>query len=50
MTRRSACIPPQHERIDYITHFVLENPELIKLWIEDFVSTTDIRNSYPPSP
>jgi AcrR family transcriptional regulator len=38
---------PQHERIDYITHFVLENPELIKLWIEEFVSAGDIRNSYP---
>jgi AcrR family transcriptional regulator len=38
---------PQHERIDYITHFVLENPELIKLWIEEFVSPGDIRNSYP---
>jgi AcrR family transcriptional regulator len=38
---------PQHERIDYITRFVLENPELIKLWIEEFVSAGDIRNSYP---
>src|SRR5512145_252185 len=26
----------QQERIDYITRFVLENPELIKLWIDDF--------------
>jgi hypothetical protein len=38
---------PPHERMDYITRFVLENPQLIKLWIEDFVSTGDIRNSYP---
>jgi len=38
---------PQQERIDYITRFVLENPELIKLWIEDFVSAGDIRDSYP---
>ena len=38
---------PQHERIDYINRFVLENPELIKLWIEDLVSPGDIRNSYP---
>jgi AcrR family transcriptional regulator len=38
---------PQHERIDYVTRFVLENPELIKLWIEDFVSMGDIRSSYP---
>jgi len=38
---------PQQERMDYITRFVLENPELIKLWIEDFISPGDIRNSYP---
>jgi AcrR family transcriptional regulator len=38
---------PQQDRIDYITRFVLENPELIKLWIEDFVSAGDIRDSYP---
>jgi AcrR family transcriptional regulator len=44
-----AFIPdaPQHERIDYITRFVLENPELIKLWIEEFVSVGDIHDSYP---
>ncbi len=34
------------ERIGHISHFVLENPELIKLWIEDFVSGKDIRDSY----
>jgi len=37
----------QQKRIDYITRFVLENPELIKLWIEEFVSCGDIRGSYP---
>jgi AcrR family transcriptional regulator len=44
-----AFIPdaPQHERIDYVTRFVLENPELIKLWIEEFVSVGDIHDSYP---
>ena len=35
------------ERIDYITRFVLDNPELIRLWIDDFVSGGDIRSSYP---
>ena len=40
-------IAPQEERIDYIAGFVLKNPELIKLWIEDFVSTGDIRDRYP---
>lgn len=36
----------QPERIGHISRFVLENPELIKLWIEDFVSGSDIRESY----
>lgn len=34
------------ERTAHISRFVLENPELIKLWIEDFVSGRDIRESY----
>ncbi len=34
------------DRIGHISHFVLENPELIKLWIEGFVSGKDIRDSY----
>jgi AcrR family transcriptional regulator len=36
----------QPERIGLISRFSLENPELIKLWIEDFVSGADIRDSY----
>lgn len=40
-------IASRAERIDYISRFVLENPELLKLWIEDFVSPGDIRDSYP---
>jgi AcrR family transcriptional regulator len=38
---------PQQERMDFITRFVLENPGLIKLWIDDFISTGDIRSRYP---
>lgn len=38
---------PQQARIDYLTRFVLENPELIKLWVEDLVSADDIRENYP---
>lgn len=34
------------ERIGLISRFALENPELIKLWIDDFVSGSDIRDSY----
>jgi AcrR family transcriptional regulator len=37
----------QQDRIAYITRFVLENPELIKLWIDDFISSGDIRTRYP---
>ena len=40
-------IAPLTERIDYITRFVLTNPELIKLWIEDFLSVGDVRDRYP---
>ncbi|MCX7863967.1 MAG: TetR/AcrR family transcriptional regulator [Novosphingobium sp.] len=35
------------ERADYISRFVLENPELIKLWIDDFLAPGDIRERYP---
>ncbi len=38
---------PQHQRIDYLTRFVLDNPQLIKLWIQDFISPGDVRHSYP---
>lgn len=34
------------ERTAHISRFVLDNPELIKIWIEGFVSGTDIRASY----
>lgn len=38
---------PRLDRIGNIAHFVLENPDLIKLWIDDFISGGDIRKSYP---
>ena len=34
-------------RIDYITSFVLRNPEIIKLWIDDFIAVGDIRERFP---
>jgi AcrR family transcriptional regulator len=40
-------IGSQAERIDYITRFVLQNPELIKLWVDDLLSPGDMRDSYP---
>lgn len=44
------AFPPeasQEERIDYTTRYVLENPELMKLWMDDFIAGADIRKSYP---
>jgi AcrR family transcriptional regulator len=38
---------PQQERVDYIIRFVLEHPDLIKLWIDDLLCVGDIRKSYP---
>lgn len=42
-----AVAKPQQERMDFITRFVLENPELLKLWIDDFIAPGDIRTRYP---
>lgn len=36
----------QPERIGLISRFAIENPELTKLWIDDFISGRDIRDSY----
>lgn len=35
------------ERIRYITRFVLENPEVIGMWIEDFLTPGNIAERYP---
>lgn len=35
------------ERTAHISRFVLENPELIKLWFDDFIAPGDIRERYP---
>lgn len=37
---------PIPDRAVGITSFVLENPELVKLWIDDFISGDDVRQSY----
>ncbi len=37
----------EQERIEFLTRFVLENNELIKLWIGDLLSGADIRQCYP---
>jgi AcrR family transcriptional regulator len=40
-------VAPLPDRIDYITGFVLENPELMKLWIDEFLSAGEVRQRYP---
>ena len=37
----------QRERVSRITDFVVSNPEVTKLWIDDFLSPGDIRDRYP---
>lgn len=38
---------PQADRMARIIQFVLTNPELIKLWIDDFIAPGNIRDRYP---
>lgn len=47
LTKGLSLSLPQQERVDFVTRFVLENPDLIKLWINDFISVGDIRERYP---
>lgn len=47
LTRGFAGSESQEERIDFVARFVLENPDLIKLWIDQFIAPGDIRESYP---
>lgn len=47
LAKAFAPVASRIERANYITRFVLENPELIRLWIEDFLSPGDIRQRYP---
>lgn len=47
LTRGFAGQESQRERMDFVARFVLENPDLIKLWIEQFIAPGDIRGRYP---
>ena len=47
LTRGFIPTAPRAERTAHISRFVLENPELIKLWIGDFISPGNIRDLYP---
>jgi AcrR family transcriptional regulator len=37
---------PQEHRAEQVTRFVLENPELAKLWFDDFIAPGDVRERY----
>jgi AcrR family transcriptional regulator len=47
LTRGFSAPESQQDRIDFVARFVLDNPDLIKLWIEQFVAPGDIRDRYP---
>ncbi|MET0240620.1 MAG: helix-turn-helix domain-containing protein [Sphingobium sp.] len=47
LTRGFKTDRPRSERVAHISRFVLENPELIKLWTDDFLAPGDIRSRYP---
>ncbi len=38
---------PRLERMEHIYRFVLENPQLLKMWIDDALNDGDIRRLYP---
>ena len=38
---------PRSERVEHIYRFVLKNPELLKMWLDDFLAEGDIRQMYP---
>lgn len=47
LAKAFAPVASQSDRASYITRFVLENPELIKIWTDDFLAPGDIRDRYP---
>lgn len=47
LTRGFAAQSPRVERTADISRFVLNNPDLFTVWIEDFISPGDIRARYP---
>ena len=47
LTRGFATPGTQSDRMDFVARFVLTNPDLIKLWIEQFIAPGDIRERYP---
>lgn len=37
---------PQGDRMAHIVNFVMDNPQLMKLWIDDFITPGDIRDRF----
>ena len=40
-------IAAEGAEMEYVSGFVLDNPRMVQLWIDDFVSEGDIRERYP---
>ncbi len=38
---------PRQQRIDQLYRFIVENPQLLKMWIDDALNDGDIRKLYP---
>lgn len=47
LAKAFAPIGSPGDRARYISTFVLEKPELMKLWVDDFMASGDIRDRYP---
>ncbi|NHO67343.1 TetR/AcrR family transcriptional regulator [Aestuariicella hydrocarbonica] len=40
-------VKPPQDRAEHIFRFVLENPELLRMWVDDALNDGDIRRLYP---
>jgi AcrR family transcriptional regulator len=47
LSRAFEPVAPAPARTEFITRFVIDNPELIGMWIDEFVAPGDIRARYP---
>jgi AcrR family transcriptional regulator len=47
LARAFEPVAPPEARAEYITRFVIDNPEVIGMWIDEFVAPGDIRTRYP---
>lgn len=47
LTRGFGDSGSQNERIDFVARFVIENADLMKLWIDQYIAPGNIRDHYP---